>query len=40
MFKKFIHYYKPYKGIFFIDLLSATIIAAIDGISGDNQIVY
>jgi ATP-binding cassette subfamily B protein len=30
MFKKFIHYYKPYKGIFFIDLLSATIIAAID----------
>lgn len=30
MFKKFIHYYKPYKGIFFVDLLSATVIAAID----------
>ena len=30
MLKKFIHYYKPYKGIFFIDLLSASIISAID----------
>lgn len=28
--KKFIKYYKPYKAVFFIDLLCATIISAID----------
>ena len=28
--KKFIKYYKPYKSVFFIDLLCATIISAID----------
>lgn len=28
--KKFIKYYKPYKTVFFIDLLCATIISAID----------
>ncbi len=30
MFKRFVHYYKPYKGILFLDLASATIIAAVD----------
>lgn len=30
MFKRFIHYYKPYLGIFFFDLFCATIISAID----------
>ena len=30
MFKKFIHYYKPYKGILLLDLIAATLIAAVD----------
>ena len=28
--KKFIHYYGPYKTVFFIDLLCATIISLVD----------
>lgn len=28
--KKFIHYYKPYKAVFFIDLLCATVISIVD----------
>ena len=28
--KKFIRYYKPYKAVFFIDLLCATIISVVD----------
>ena len=34
--KKFIKYYKPYKAVFFIDLLCATIISAID-LAGKNH---
>jgi ATP-binding cassette subfamily B protein len=30
MFKKFIHYYKPYKGLLLLDLTCATIIAVVD----------
>lgn len=30
MFKKFISYYKPYKGLFFLDLICAFLIASID----------
>ncbi len=30
MFQKFISYYKPYKGILFLDLASASLIAAVD----------
>ena len=28
--KKFIQYYKPYKGVFFLDLLCATFISVVD----------
>ena len=28
--KKFIHYYKPYKAVFFIDLICAAIISVVD----------
>ena len=28
--KRFIHYYAPYRAIFFLDLLCATVISAID----------
>ena len=37
--KKFIKYYKPYKAVFFIDLLCATIISAVNHLKckpGDN----
>jgi ATP-binding cassette, subfamily B, bacterial len=30
MFKKFIHYYKPYKGLLLLDLVSASLIAGVD----------
>jgi len=30
MFKKFVSYYKPYKGLFFLDLICAFLIASID----------
>ena len=28
--KKFIHYYGPYKAVFFLDLICATIISLVD----------
>ncbi len=30
MFRKFIHYYKPYRGIFYFDMFCALIVSAID----------
>ena len=30
MLRRFVHYYKPYKGMFFLDLLCALFIAAVD----------
>ena len=33
MFKKFIRFYKPYKKLFILDLLAASLAAAIDLVS-------
>ena len=30
LFKRFVHYYKPYKGAFFMDMFCATLVSAVD----------